>query len=176
MAGTEKVKEAVQGAASPENKQGAMDLEQPKSEQFDLAAHISNLVEQYNAVLISNEKVIASNQSVIDSLDSFKEHSADFVKQLVEGADEKNQPIIDSIKSAVESITIAGIPVGTGTVSDFKPAKRHVDPEAEYVVSKGNSFADRNDITKKYVEGEDVTHLGYERLQSLLDQGLIEEA
>lgn len=158
-----KVGETIQVPVNDENIQGDSKL-------------VQAVLESNEKVLESNAKLADQNQVVIDLLEDFKENSADFVKKLVEGTNEKNQPIIDSLKSAVDAITVAGIPSGTGTLSDFKPAKIQVNPDSEYVVTAGSSFADKNDITKKYTSGEYVTHLGSERLQSLLDQGLIEEA
>lgn len=103
--------------------------------------------EWVQAILDSNAAVLESNQQVVDSLNELK----DLAKE-------------------------AGAYRGEAKAVAGSPKSAQVDPDADYVVTRGNSFADRDDITKRYSEGEDVTHLGAERLQSLLDQGLIEEA
>jgi len=105
-------------------------------------------------ILASNAAVLQSNQLVIDSLEDFKEHSAEFVAQMVE----EFAPKMD------------GKPINNTTeVSQF-------DEDADYEVAPGKSFRDSKDFTKEYTEGDVVTHLGAERLQTLLANGLIVEA
>ncbi|MGV6945041.1 hypothetical protein [Sphingobacterium kyonggiense] len=39
-----------------------------------------------------------------------------------------------------------------------------------------NPFSDLHDISKKYDEGDDVSHFSQERLQSAINRGLVKEA
>lgn len=51
-----------------------------------------------------------------------------------------------------------------------------IDEDEDYEVAPGKSFRDPMDFTKEYTEGDDVTHLGVIKLQSLLNSGLIVES
>jgi len=50
---------------------------------------------------------------------------------------------------------------------DAKPKQK------KYIVA--NPFSDLHDISKKYEEGDDVSHFSQERLQSAINRGLVKE-
>lgn len=106
-------------------------------------------------VLHSNQALIDSNNLVLVSLDAFKENSAEFVSQLVK---EFAKP---------ETTTTSG---------ELKVIVQLIDEDEDYEVAPGKSFRDPVDFTKEYTEGDDVTHLGVIKLQSLLNAGLIVES
>jgi hypothetical protein len=97
-------------------------------------------------ILDSNASVLESNQAVIESLQELK----DLAKRASGGS--------ASAKEADKTTEV-----------DF-------DEDADYEVAPGKTFADKDNFSLKFSEGEDVTHLGAERLKSLLSQGLIQEA
>ncbi|MES2620239.1 MAG: hypothetical protein V4615_05235 [Bacteroidota bacterium] len=47
--------------------------------------------------------------------------------------------------------------------------------KGSYVVAEGKSFRDIADFSKEWSEGDDVSHFTPERIQHLLEQGLITE-
>jgi len=106
-------------------------------------------------VLDSNQALIDSNNLVLASLDAFKENSAEFVSQLVK---EFGKPEI------------------TTNSGELKVSVQLIDEDEDYEVAPGKSFRDPLDFTKEYTEGDDVTHLGVIKLQSLLNAGLIVES
>lgn len=97
-------------------------------------------------ILDSNQAVLDSNQSVIDALEELKSF-----------ADERSSK-----------------PEGPVTTKIL--IEDEFDEDADYEVAPGKDFADKSDFTKKYSEGDDVTHLGADRLKELLGKGLIVES
>ncbi|RZM22528.1 MAG: hypothetical protein EOO88_29140 [Pedobacter sp.] len=59
---------------------------------------------------------------------------------------------------------------------ELKVEVQLIDEDEDYEVAPGKSFRDPLDFTKEYTEGDDVTHLGVIKLQSLLNSGLIVES
>lgn len=61
--------------------------------------------------------------------------------------------------------------------------KEIVDPTPDatnegktYKVVEGKSFRDKDDFSKEYVEGSDISHLSEERIDHLVSIGYVEEA
>ncbi|MDQ1139425.1 hypothetical protein [Pedobacter agri] len=107
---------------------------------------VSETPEWVQTILDSNQAVLESNQAVIAALEDLKSF-----------ADERS--------SRTEG------PVTTKILIEDE-----FDEDADYEVAPGKDFADKSDFTKKYSEGDDVTHLGAERLKELLAKGLIVES
>jgi hypothetical protein len=105
-------------------------------------------------LLASNKATQVSNQLVIDAIGQFKELAADLVKQVVSG----------SQGSVVET---------TGS-SDIKINIPEYDEDADYEVLV--PFRDSLNFAKVYEKGDDVSHLGKERIKHLLITGNIAEA
>ncbi|MCX3266545.1 hypothetical protein [Pedobacter agri] len=114
----------------------------------------SEIPEWVQTILDSNKALIDSNNLVLSALDAFKENSADFVSQLVK---EFAKPEADNS-------------------GELKSEVHLIDEDEEYEVAPGKSFRDPLDFTKEYTEGDDVTHLGLIKLQSLLNARLIVES
>lgn len=110
------------------------------------------------ALQASNEAVIASNVAFTESVGEFKEFANKLVSEITKAGKASGKH--ESAKPAKPILT---------------PETVNFDPEADYVVVKGQSFWDRNDHTREYKAGEDVTHLGEEILRSLLARELVEE-
>ena len=113
------------------------------------------LIKSNEAVVISNDELIASNQKVVDSIEVFKEKGGDMIKAIVNSA--KGISIDESL-NIKEKVVL------------------EVNPDAEYIVSKGKKFQDSQNSSNVFTEGQKVTHIGVERLTVLLNQGFIEEA
>jgi hypothetical protein len=150
MAGPKANEGAAQGAAPIENQAGIQsEIEvgaKPAEQPAEQPAQ-AETPEWVQAILDSNAAVISINQVVISGLESFKQHAADFVQNIADGGQSVNE--IEPPKQA-----------------DF-------DEDADYEVAPGKSFADKDDITKKYSSGDDVSHFDADRLKSLLTLGLI---
>jgi hypothetical protein len=114
------------------------------------------LIESNGLLLAAFEKVIASNESAVEGIASFKETASEFVEELVN-------------KFA---------PANGATVSNLEKVKPvlEIDHDANYVLVPGAKIQDKDDATVQYAGGDDVTHLGAERLNNLLNQGLIQES
>jgi hypothetical protein len=158
--------EAAQGAAPA---QTGLDLEKPQPAavveepavilEAQTPEWVAELLESNQAVMESNAQyleshnsVLESNQAVIDAVAAFKESANELIEQIGSAATPAIQETAEKIAAAPE-----------------------FNPDADYVVADGKSFADKHDMTKKYNEGDDVTHLGEDRLKSLLELGLIVE-
>lgn len=103
-------------------------------------------------ILDSNQAVIDSNQAVSDSIESFRESANELIQQI-------------------------GIALPSSEVQYAPSVKvQEIDEDAAYEVAEGKSFRDSNDFSKEYKSGDDVTDLGAQRLQVLLNQGLIVES
>lgn len=158
MAGADKTKETVQGAAPSGNTgQATIDLgknaEQPAE---SLEAKTPEWVEE---ILKSNSEVVASNQALIESNSAL----AESIESFKESANEIISNIGERVEAASEQSTKASVKV-------------HFAPDEDYEVAAGKSFRDPKDFTHEYKEGDNVNHLGEEVLVRLLGQGLIEEA
>jgi hypothetical protein len=143
--------EAAQGAAPAQTTQAGLDLQAPSTEVPGTLLE-AQTPEWVGDVLESNKAVLESNQAVVDAVAAFKESANELIEQIGSAAAPAIQETAVKIATAPE-----------------------FNPDAEYVVADGKSFADKHDITKKYNEGDDVTHLGEDRLRSLLELGLIVE-
>jgi len=84
---------------------------------------------------------------------------------------ESNQAVLDALESLKEFASERS----SNPNQSEKPVQL-IDEDEEYEVAPGKSFRDPLDFTKEYTEGDDVTHLGVIKLQSLLNSGLIQEA
>ena len=102
--------------------------------------------EWVQTILDSNQAVLDSNQKVVDALEDLKLF-----------ADERSSN--------------AG-----GEVKTKYLAEDQFDEDEDYVVAEGKSFRDSNNFSIEYKQGEEVTHLGADRLKVLLSQGLVQEA
>lgn len=127
-------------------------VEEPK--QIEGTLQESETPEWVQTIIDSNQALIDSNNLVIASLDAFKENSADFVGQLVK---EFAKPSEAGEKASEAKVQL-------------------IDEDEDYEVAPGKSFRDPLDFTKEYTEGDDVTHLGVIKLQSLLNANLIVES
>ncbi len=83
--------------------------------------------------------------------------------------DELKEEIVELRKSLAKSAKEA-------TPNAVFQSSVEFDPETDYIVAAGKSFRDPKDFTKEYAAGDDVTHLGADKLLALLSNGLIEEA
>ncbi|WP_443945598.1 hypothetical protein ACJVDH_00370 [Pedobacter sp. AW1-32] len=106
----------------------------------------SETPEWVQTILDSNQAVLESNQAVIAALEDLKSFAD-------ERSSKTDRPVTTKILIEDE-----------------------FDEDADYEVAPGKDFADKSDFTKKYSEGDDVTHLGAERLKELLAKGLIVES
>ncbi|WP_256013114.1 hypothetical protein [Desertivirga xinjiangensis] len=146
-------------------------------------------------VLDSAQLVIESNKLVIDAAkslgDSFKALSEllDEVLTSNKGAVDGNQALAESnerVVFAVEAFREKGGELVDRIIEASKPKSDDdagqvndaivIDTKAKYRVVEGRKIVDKNNPEKEYLAGENVTHLGEERLKNLLAQGLIEEA
>lgn len=103
------------------------------------------------------------------------------VPEWVEELLESNQAVVDSNNTLIEALGNFKCSGGSGeakqNATPETPAKREkVKAKAQYVVREGKAFVNKHDRSKVYVGGEEVSDLDKERLQNLLDQGIIEEA
>lgn len=116
------------------------------SKQIEGTLQVSENPEWVQTILDSNAAVLASNQAVIAALEDLKSF-----------ADERSSK-------------------PDGPVTTKILIEDEFDEDADYEVAPGKDFADKSDFTKKYSEGDDVTHLGADRLKELLGKGLIVES
>lgn len=114
--------------------------------------------EWLDELLKSNEAVISSNTTVVDSVNRFKEIAGGLVKE-----------VVDSVKlNAEQNILLSHVD------SPLKTNSPIFNPDADYEVIV--PFRDSKDFTKLHSIGDDVTHLGEDRLTHLLSTGNIAEA
>jgi hypothetical protein len=120
---------------------------------------VAELLESNQAVLESNAQyleshnsVLESNQAVIEAVAAFKESANELIEQIGSAA----APAIQET-----AVKIATAP--------------QFNPNADYEVAGGKEFRAPNDFTTIHKEGENVNHLGAEKLKSLLAQGLVVE-
>ncbi len=155
----EKVVTPAQGAEGTTENQGTKETESTEAvETTETSDIVEEVVPEWAAKLLeSNQAVIESNEKVIASIEKFKEGAVDLVEDIVKLHQEGNSDAIVSLPKTAKS-------------------SAKVKPKAKYVVSKGKKFADKDVPSFIYQEGYNVSKLASERLQSLLDQGIIEEA
>lgn len=108
-------------------------------------------------LVASNQAIQESNQALIDAIAQFKESAGELVLE---------------VKTAATSSTENNIEV-TGKY-DMKVQLPEYDDDAVYEVVV--PFRDSADFTKLYEAGEDVSHLGENRIKHLLSTGNVEEA
>lgn len=155
----EKVTTPALGAEGNTETKGAKETESTETVE---TTKTSNAVEEAVPewvvnLLEANQAVIESNNEVIASIGEFKEGATDLVEDIVKLHQEGNPDAIVSLpKTAKYSVK--------------------VKPETKYVVCKGKKFADKDDPSFIYEAGHNVSKLATERLQTLLEQGIIEEA
>jgi len=108
-------------------------------------------------LLRSNEAVILSNTTVVDSVNRFKDLAGGLVKE-----------VVDTVKiNAEQNLPVTPVHISLKTNSPV------FNPDAEYEVIV--PFRDSEDFNKIHKVGDDVTKLGQERIEHLLITGNVEE-
>jgi len=109
-------------------------------------------------LLASNLATQQSNQAVVDAISQFKELAGDLVSE-----------VVTATKALGEnnSVEVTG-------KQEMKLQLPEFDEDAIYEVIV--PFRDSSDFTKLYKLGEDVSHLGEDRIKHLLLIGNVEEA
>lgn len=115
---------------------------------------VEKLLASNAEVIESNNALAASNEAVVAAVEQFKDKATDLIRE-----------VIDEAKNGQSA---------TSTEVKTRKALPEVDADATYVVKAGRKFQDK-DSHMMYHEGEDVSHFDIPRLQSLLEQGIIEE-
>lgn len=165
MAKKDEVKEKVVTPA--QGAEGTTENQEAKgtgSTETDVTTETIDIVEEVAPewavkLLESNQAVIDSNNVVVEAVSDFKENASNVVRDILETAN-----------SASKGEKIAA------KVEQSKKPKVEVNKESKYVVREGKRFADKDDPSFIYEAGYNVSSLATERLQALLEQGIIEEA
>lgn len=154
----EKVVTPVQGAEGATDNQESTDTEIVQTPQDSETGNAPDNAPDWAIKLMeSNQAVIDSNNEVIESIGEFKEGATDLVEEIFKAYEGgTSEPKMEKLKSVKQ------------------PVK--VNAKAKYVVCEGKRFADKDNPSFIYEAGHNVSKLATERLQSLLEQGIIEEA
>lgn len=105
-------------------------------------------------IIESNNAVIASNDAVIEAIESFKEAAGDVAAQIVKRVQE----------------------AASGQVITKHRELPTIKPGTKYVVASGKRFQDKDNPDWVYQPGDDVTKIGNDRLVKLISQGIVIEA
>lgn len=123
---------------------------QPADAVVETPEWVAQVLESNHTLLVSNQAVIDSNELIIES----------------------NQAVIDALTELKDR---ASRIVGNYQAEIQKREVPEYDPEMDYHVADGKEFRAPHDFTTIHREGDNVNHLGAEKLQSLLNQGLVVE-
>ncbi|MXV16835.1 hypothetical protein [Hufsiella ginkgonis] len=147
-------KETAPGAAPAA---GAENGEQTTTAENTGTLLVSETPDWVDQILQSNQAVVDSNEKVIAAIESFKEHSGEFIHELV-------KEFTNSAKA------------GSGDIAQetIKRTELEVKARAKYVVSDGKGFVDK-EKDRQFNSGDHVTGLNSDRLKILLNQGVIQE-
>ncbi|PPK98979.1 hypothetical protein [Parapedobacter indicus] len=148
-----KVEDGVQGA--PSDADTAFKEPDFGDSTFDEAPEGKHLEpedpEWVNQIIESNQRVIDSNNEVIEAIKSFNDNAKDVVRDILHSANGKVE-------------------------TEEKKPEVVLNRKAKYVVASGKRFADKESGGIIREAGFDVSSFSPERLRNLLSQGIIEES
>ncbi len=101
----------------------------------------------------------------------------DVVANTSQGGDTQKQEEVTHVVTSADlesnpdlvGVVEVGQEIGLGDVTEANEQPK----QKKYIVA--NPFSDLHDISKKYEEGDDVSHFSQERLQSAINRGLVKE-
>lgn len=145
------------GNTSTEENPTTQDVQEDPSWLQGLLDSNAAVVKSNDLVIASNEALITSNDVLTEVINSFKESANDLVSDIVSS--------VKVIKEQEVNISAAA--------PEFKIQLPVFNPDANYEVIV--PFRDSKNFSKMHQEGDDVTHLGEERIKHLLTTGNVEE-
>jgi uncharacterized protein YukE len=127
----------------------------------EMLAVINGFQESIQTIAVSKDDITEAVQAVIGTCEG--------TIKAVKTFDERAKDVVQEIMKEAKG-------VAANPAAAVETPKVQLNPDAKYVVAKGQSFQDKNDPELVYKAGNDVSGLEPERLENLLSQGIIEEA